>query len=365
MTKTTSDFDLPVVDFSSFLVNQGAVIGEEPTPAQLVTARAIHGAGTAHGFVCLQNCGVNKSTLTNAFEASEHLFTGLSQEEKTKLKRLNPTDNTGYAPIGAESLNRKRRGADMKESFNVRNSNNDFTGTPDRFQDAATNLWNNVRDSSRRYAICCALALGLPPDYFSKNIKNMDLCTLRMLHYPPVVDLDCASARDEQEEEINAIRIGEHTDFGLFTFVFVRDPEKCSSHGLQVKAIEGGDLTIGCAANVANEGTDGWSNVVLDEATLSQARHDETAVAIVNTGALLARWTNDVWRATAHRVICGPEALTSPRFSIACFIDPDKDTLCQVHENFVPPGEKPKYSPVTSLEYLQMKLREAQGTGTA
>lgn len=363
-TTTASDFALPVVDFSSFLVDNGAVIGEEPTPAQLETAKAIHDAGTAHGFVCLQNCGVQKCTLTSAFEASESLFTGSSREEKTKLKRLDPTDNTGYAPIGAESLNRKRRGADMKESFNVRNSHNDFTGTPNGFQDAATNLWNNVRDSSRRYAICCALALGLPPDYFSKTIDSMDLCTLRMLHYPPVVDLDHVNTGDMEEEEMNAIRIGEHTDFGLFTFVFVRNPEKSSSHGLQVKAIEGGDLTIGRAANVANEDADGWSNVVLDEATLSQSKDDETAVAIVNTGALLARWTNDVWRATAHRVICGPDALTSPRFSIACFIDPDKETLCQVHEKFVPAGEQAKYPPVTSLEYLQMKLREAQGTGT-
>jgi len=96
---------------------------------------------------------------------------------------------------------------------------------------------------------------------------------------------------------------------------------------------------------------------VLDESNWN----DETAVAIVNTGALLDRWTNDVWRATAQRVIASPKAMTFSRFIIACFIDPDKETICEVHDKFVPPGEKPKYPPVTSLENLQMKLREAQG----
>ena len=39
---------------------------------------------------------------------------------------------------------------------------------------------------------------------------------------------------------------------------------------------------------------------------------------IVNTGVLMARWTNDEWRATAHRVIVSPELESSRhRYSIA------------------------------------------------
>lgn len=358
----TDDFQLPVVDFSPFLVDEGAVVGEEPTTAQLDTAKAINEAGIHHGFVCLQNCGVDKNTLSSAFEASENLF-HLSKKEKSQLKRLNVKDNTGYAPFGAESLNRQRR-ADMKESYNVRTSGNDYSGTPKGFSDAATSLWDNVRDASRRYAICCALALGLPLDCFSKTIDSMNQCTLRMLHYPPVIDMNETDEKVDNETAVvkEAIRIGEHTDFGLFTFLFVRNHEMACSQGLQVKAVEGGDLSIGCASSVKDDTSldEGWKNVVLDEATLAASMNDETALAIVNTGALFARITNDVWRATAHRVIVKPEAMTLPRFSIACFIDPDKETLCEVHEKYVPCGEAPKYASITSLEYLQMKLREAQ-----
>jgi isopenicillin N synthase-like dioxygenase len=82
----------------------------------------------------------------------------------------------------------------------------------------------------------------------------------------------------------------------------------------------------------------------------------------VNTGALLARWTNDTWRATAHRVIVPSAAVAAAeRFSIACFIDPDAQAPVTVDDRFVPPGEAPRYGPTTGLEFLLMKLREAQG----
>lgn len=84
--------------------------------------------------------------------------------------------------------------------------------------------------------------------------------------------------------------------------------------------------------------------------------------ALVNTGAALARWTNDVWRATAHRVVVPTADVAAvDRYSIACFIDPDADAVVAVDPRFVLPGEQPKYPPTTGLKYLLMKLREAQG----
>ena len=86
--------------------------------------------------------------------------------------------------------------------------------------------------------------------------------------------------------------------------------------------------------------------------------------AIVNTGALMARWTNDTWCATAHRVIV-PDAASAAmhRYSIACFIDPDAKAPVAVDPRFVPAGGEPKYAPTTGLEYLLMKLKEAQEPG--
>ena len=83
--------------------------------------------------------------------------------------------------------------------------------------------------------------------------------------------------------------------------------------------------------------------------------------AIVNTGALMARWTNDTWRATAHRVVMPTAAAAAAhRYSVACFIDPDADARVAVDARFVAPGEEARYEPTTGLAYLLMKLREAQ-----
>ena len=90
------------------------------------------------------------------------------------------------------------------------------------------------------------------------------------------------------------------------------------------------------------------------------------ACALVNTGACLARWTNDVWRATAHRVIVPSASVASKdRYSIACFIDPDAAATVAVDARFVRAGEAPKYAETTGRDYLLSKLREAQGVDGA
>merc|ERR1712032_1348822 len=62
-----------------------------------------------------------------------------------------------------ERLNRAR-GADMKESFNVKSPaiySNDFSGCPDDFKSAALSVWDKAMVAADRYALAAALALGL------------------------------------------------------------------------------------------------------------------------------------------------------------------------------------------------------------
>lgn len=85
------------------------------------------------------------------------------------------------------------------------------------------------------------------------------------------------------------------------------------------------------------------------------------ATAIVNTGALIARWTNDVWRATAHRVVvASEEQAREERFSIACFVEPDPESVIEVHPKFVQEGGKPKYGPILARDYLLSRLKDAR-----
>lgn len=349
------EFELPVVDFAPFL----EPVESEPSDSQLRTAKALDEACRVYGFVCLRNTGIPKKNLTRTFDASKELFQG-DDEKKKHLKKLDPKTNTGYCGFGGEALNR-RRGADLKECFNVRTPFQEnytgYQGTSREFQSVTSAFWKELGKLSDKFAKCCALALGLEVDYFSRTMTGMDLCTLRMIHYPP-----CPLDSSNENDPASAIRVGEHTDFGIFTFLFVNDFHDKASLGLQMKSIQGADLGAASAMKRDDEMfVSGWSDVVFPDTILKQLDEDETCSALVNTGALMARWTNDVWRATAHRVIVAPEARDSHRYSIAGFIDPDADTVCSVHPKFIPEGETAKYPPITSFEYLMMKLREAQG----
>ncbi len=355
--KGGSKFRLPLVDFSSFSSTMAGATGgtsSDITTAQLRTAKAINKINRQHGFVCLRNSGIPHAAVQNAFKASQQLF-NLDDSAKASLKQIDPKTNTGYVGYGGEKLNRNRR-TDLKEAFNVRQysvENGDLDGTPPLFEDSTQDLWKHLKELGSQYATCCAIALDLEDrSYFSGTMDSMDLCTLRLLHYPPC---DAGDVKDNLDSS-SAIRVGEHTDFGIFTFLFVNNYQDESSLGLQVKAIEGSDMN-----NLVHDNNDDWNDVVFDEESLKQMKGDDTCAVIVNTGALMARWTNDIWRATAHRVIVSPKAFSSHRYSIAMFFDPDPEVVCSVHPKFVKEGEEPKYPPIKSLDYLLMKLKEAQG----
>mmetsp|Transcript_30137 Transcript_30137/g.70306 ORF Transcript_30137/g.70306 Transcript_30137/m.70306 type:complete len:344 (+) Transcript_30137:74-1105(+) len=327
---------VPVVDFGPFLADEGITVGEAATAAQKEVAEELDKACRHHGFVCLRDCGGQElaEAVGEAFAAAKQLFS-LAEEEKSTLRPLEPVTNAGFAGFGKEKLNRKR-GFDLKEAFNVRRAcfseEGFFEGCPQGFEAAAKRLWEALEVAAIRYCKQCALALNLEDDFFSKHFKKWDLSTLRFLHYPPTMEAGDDGLLDPSQ----AIRVGEHTDFGMFTFLFIENVGSMESKGLQAKPVLGGEI----------DGTqDGWMDV------------ESTEGCVVNTGALLARWTNDVWRATAHRVIVpNKEVAAGHRYSIACFFDPDKDSVITVDPRF---GE-PKYTPITSFDYLMSKLREAQ-----
>eukprot|EP00594_Rhizosolenia_setigera_P011856 CAMPEP_0178969284 /NCGR_PEP_ID=MMETSP0789-20121207/18763_1 /TAXON_ID=3005 /ORGANISM="Rhizosolenia setigera, Strain CCMP 1694" /LENGTH=220 /DNA_ID=CAMNT_0020655385 /DNA_START=378 /DNA_END=1040 /DNA_ORIENTATION=+ len=218
------------------------------------------------------------------------------------------------------------------------------------------------------------MALGLDDDeldYFSKTLEKKDLCTLRMIHYPPCIDYQETENDEKDSKDEVAIRVGEHTDFGIFTFLFIHDFQDDSSLGFQIKNPFSSNETNNDEDNNNNKRSSGeWNDVVFDKNSLSilleennegkESSSSSSCPIIVNTGALMARWTNDLWKATMHRVIVSPKAFNSHRYTIAAFFDPDKDTLCSVHPKFVADGQEPKYEPINSFDYLLMKLKEAQ-----
>jgi len=119
-------------------------------------------------------------------------------------------------------------------------------------------------------------------------------------------------------------RMGAHTDYGIVTALFGDRVE-----GLEIVGPDGD-----------------WHGVVPEEGAF-----------LVNLGDLLARWTNDRWRSTVHRVVPPPRgAGPSRRRSAAFFHDGNYDALVECLPTCLEPGEVPKYPPVVAGEHLTAKL---------
>ncbi len=84
---------------------------------------------------------------------------------------------------------------------------------------------------------------------------------------------------------------------------------------------------------------------------------------VVNLGDMMARWTNDRWTATLHRVAVPPadRRLGSRRQTIVFFHDPRADAVIECIPGCAAEANPPRYEPVTALEYVNAKAAAAQG----
>ena len=83
---------------------------------------------------------------------------------------------------------------------------------------------------------------------------------------------------------------------------------------------------------------------------------------IVNLGELMARWTNDQWVSTLHRVVNPPfeQAAGSRRQSIIFFHNPNYDADITCIPSCASPETPPKYPPTTSGGHLRSQFVRTQ-----
>ena len=81
----------------------------------------------------------------------------------------------------------------------------------------------------------------------------------------------------------------------------------------------------------------------------------------INIGDLLARWTNDRWRATPHRVAPPSGGQSQPRLSVVYFTGPHPDTLVErLPSRKCGDGTQPPlYAPITAREHVELKVNAA------
>ncbi|PWW24143.1 isopenicillin N synthase-like dioxygenase [Geodermatophilus normandii] len=321
----STPFSVPTVDIAPY-------VGTGTADERAATAAAFDEAARTVGFVQVVGHGV-PTAVTDAFAAALDEFFLLPLEVK-KRYRTPPEVNRGYAPPKTESLSLSlglapsNRMHDFFEAFNVGAAVSDFPGLGLPEADYPENVWPAEAASfraavsaysaeasrvARTLTTVFADALGLPEGFFERYTDH-SLDVLRMNNYalePGALDLDG-----------DLTGMGEHTDYGIVTVLWA---DRVA--GLQVLGRDGG-----------------WHDVQPADGAL-----------LVNLGDLMARWTNDRWMSTLHRV--KPPIVDGTirrRRSAAFFHDGNVDALVETLPTCG--GDGSPYPPITVGEHIRAKL---------
>lgn len=319
-----STFEVPIIDITPYAANG------DPA-ARAVVAAQLDDAASTVGFIQIVGHQI-PSAVIEEFTAVMDDFFALPLEEK-KAYRTPPSINRGYAPpkseslslsLGVESANRMN---DFFEAFNVGVEASTYPELELPDDQYATNTWPSVdhfeaavsayfAEASRvahTLTRIFADALDLPADFFD-GYTDHSLDVLRMNNYalPP----------GEVELDGDLTGMGEHTDYGIVTVLWA-DQVK----GLQVLDRDGA-----------------WQDVAPADGAL-----------LINLGDLMARWTNERWMSTLHRV--KPPVVDGAierRRSAAFFHDGNIDATISTLPSCVGAGSR--YSPITVGEHIGTKL---------
>ena len=303
---------LPVVDISAL---------SAPDPeARAAVGRAIRAACLDKGFMYVVGHGIDPG-LRAAVLAQAAAFFALPEAEKLVVSMAHSPCNRGYEPIRGQTL---EAGAppDLKESFysgtdlpldDPRVQAGKFNHGPNQwpagmpaFRAALEAYFDAMQALSERLMRGLALSLELPEDHFDAFCVDA-MCNLRLIHYPPQPANPLPGEKG----------CGAHTDWGALTLLMQDD-----AGGLQVH----------------DEGQ-GW----VDAPPVPDSY-------VVNLGDMIARWTNDRYRSTMHRVVnlSGRERYSVPFFFSG---NPDAPVICLpgCHSE----AEPPKYAPTTAEAHLR------------
>ena len=306
---------LPIIDLSK--LHNGS------TKAKQTIATEIGQACRDYGFFYITGHGIDPNLQDQLFKNAQQLF-DLPIEEKLKVdKSLSPA-NRGYEPLKNQTL---EAGAppDLKEGFyiGIEHANNHPLVQTKRFN-YGSNQWptalpelkviasmyiHQMTNLSERLMSLLALSLQLDSHYFDDFCTD-PLVTLRLLHYPP------QPAQPLENEK----GCGAHTDFGGLTLLL-----QDANSGLQVWSQKQND----------------W----IDAPPIYGSY-------VVNLGDMIARWTNELYRSTQHRVInkSGKE-----RYSIPFFYSGHIDHEVRCIPTCLAENEQPKY-PTTTVEKHMMEM---------
>jgi isopenicillin N synthase-like dioxygenase len=316
--------NFPVFDLSRF--EQADAAGRRALGAE------VDAICRSTGFLAISGHSVPRPVI-DAVWRKAHAFFDLPVEVKEKARAPYPGYPYGYLGPGVEAL-AKSKGQDtqpdLKESFNggplsVPEGLDDaqalafcYAATiwpeePAGFRSAWEAYYRAMENLAGRIMRVFAAALDLPETFFDKTIDR-PVSALRALNYP----------QTHVAPQPGQLRAGAHTDYGSLTILL---PQPGSS-GLQIFTPEGD-----------------WREVPPVDGAF-----------VINIGDLMARWTNDRWVSTLHRVV-NSDGSAARRQSLAFFHQPNWHQEIACIPSCLAPGESPRYAPVFSGPYLMSKFQ--------
>ncbi len=302
---------------------------EGSTQDKADVARQVDQACRDIGFLVIRGHGVDPALIAATQQVSRQFF-DLPLAEKETVARPSIDSTRGYTAIHEESLARSRdadaTGSDLNESFMIGPvdlPDAAYANAPEAGKHFAPNLWpaalpdlqpvytayyREMGELAATLMRIFALGLNLPESHFDDKIDK-HISRLRVRNYPA----------PERPPEPGQIRAGAHSDYGSMTLLYTED----KPGGLQVCNAQGD-----------------WVDVPI-----------QPGCYIINIGDLMARWSNDNWVSTLHRVVNPPAeaAADSRRLSLVFFHNPNYDAEIT---NLVP-SQTAKYPPTTSGQHLR------------
>ena len=315
---------VPELDIAPFLAGDAA--------DKMRVARKLDDVCREVGFFCLTGHGVTEDQFSDIYAVSKAFF-HLDLDQKRRVAQPAPDIVRGYIGVGEAALGEtmgEDTPPDWKESFSAgpvdvdpsdayykgplargHYAANHWPAQPENFGRIWADYYCEMSKLASDMMRLSALALGLSEDFFADKIDR-HIAILGAMYYP-----------DQNHPPVpGQLRAGAHTDFGTLTIL---RPDGAPG-GLQIKT-KGGE----------------WAAVKAPSGAF-----------VVNIGDLMARWTNDRWVSTLHRVVNPPHdaVLGTERLSIGFFHETNYDTLVECLPSCQSPDAPPKHAPVYAGEHL-------------
>ena len=286
--------------------------GSEPARRSAITA-AIESACTGAGLFVAAGHGIEQQ-LDTAFSAARAFFS-LPPGVKDQVPRVNrygyvpdrleARDPSSVAYMGRSSLAAEYLDMGLADEVDLDAVEalgcGGLVSAVRSYQSAALATAHGVLE---------ALATTLEvPGFFAARMSEPQ-CRLRFLHYPPTSRLEDGSA---------PVFSTAHTDYGAITLL--------ATDGMP-------------GLEVLHDGV--WTPVASAAGSL-----------IVQLGDMLARWTNDRYRSTPHRVV---GSSGTDRYSIPFFVNPNPDTVVSTIGSCITAERPERYEPVTAGEFLVSRI---------